>query len=206
MFETISFVEEKQWEIIGLEGTKSTLENGMEDEIPEYEEYNQLSNPTYLKKERKNDLFLSSTVDFFVFFVPATLIFVFLSNRIFYCLFNYSISSYLRPYSFLLILFELLIQNNIEFFTFLSFRATSLSGSLNFSIKMLCVLAIVMLFLVVIGMAGSYFIYYIQYGKLGKYFLVNLFRFPSSYALMLVMYGVRPFLKGAVHALLYEEW
>ena len=80
MFETISFVEEKQWEIIGLEETKSTLENGVEDEIPEYEEYNQLSNPTYLKKERKNDLFLSSTVDFFVFFVPATLIFISLAT------------------------------------------------------------------------------------------------------------------------------
>ena len=33
-----------------------------------------------------------------------------------------------------------------------------------------------------------------------------MFRFPSSYGLMVVLYGLRPFLKGAVHALLYDHW
>ena len=33
-----------------------------------------------------------------------------------------------------------------------------------------------------------------------------MFRFPSSYALMIVVYGLKPFAKGIIHALLYEEW
>ena len=53
---------------------------------------------------------------------------------------------------------------------------------------------------------ASYSHYYTQYGKLAKYFLANMFRFKSSYALMTVAYGVRPFLKGAIHALLYNNW
>ena len=129
---------------------------------------------------------------------------MFIFYKVFYLLFNYEISSYLRPYSFLLILFEILIQNNLEYLTFIAFR--DVSASFNFAIKMLLLMAIVMLFLVVLGATMSYFLYYIKYGKLAKYFLVNLFRFPSSYGLMLIMYGMRPFLKGAVHAILYEEW
>ena len=131
VFRTIRFVEEKQWEIVGLEEVKDEVENSIQ-EVPEYNRY---SNPTYLDIERKNNLFIDSTMDFFVFFVPLTLVSVFLFNRIFYLLFNYEISKYLRPYSFLLIIFELLIQNNVEFFTFLSFRSMEISFSLNFTSK-----------------------------------------------------------------------
>ena len=53
---------------------------------------------------------------------------------------------------------------------------------------------------------ASYFLYYQEYGKLARYFLVNMFRFPSSYALMVILYGLRPFLKGTVHALMYNNW
>ena len=44
-----------------------------------------------------------------------------------------------------------------------------------------------------------------HYGKLGKYFLINMFRFPSSYWLMTVLYGCRPLLKGVFHACLYHR-
>ena len=33
-----------------------------------------------------------------------------------------------------------------------------------------------------------------------------MFRFPSSYALMIIVYGIKPFLKGTIHALLYKHW
>ena len=33
-----------------------------------------------------------------------------------------------------------------------------------------------------------------------------MFRFKSSYVLMTIAYGVRPFLKGVIHALMYENW
>ena len=44
-------------------------------------------------------------MDYFSFFLPATFVIVFLFNRIFYLLFNYEISKYLRPYAFNWILF-----------------------------------------------------------------------------------------------------
>ena len=71
---------------------------------------------------------------------------------------------------------------------------------------MLQVLMLAMFFFVVVGAFASYLLYYQEYGKLAKYFLVNMFRFPSSYTLMIIVYGVKPFLKGAVHALMYDRW
>ena len=68
------------------------------------------------------------------------------------------------------------------------------------------VLNILMFFLTLMTAFSSYIIYYSQYGRLGKYFLINMFRFPSSYMLMTVVHGIRPVLKGAIHALLYERW
>ena len=47
--------------------------------------------------------------------------------------------------------------------------------------------------------------YYYQYVKLARYFLSNMYRFKSSYVLMTITYGLRPFLKGLVHAVFFEE-
>ena len=64
----------------------------------------------------------------------------------------------------------------------------------------------VMFFLVVLAAFGCYLWYYREYEKLARYFLVNMFRFPSSYGLMILLYGVRPFLKGTIHALMFYHW
>ena len=62
------------------------------------------------------------------------------------------------------------------------------------------------MFVVILCTLCSYLAYYYQYGKLARYFLSNMYRFKSSYVLMTVVYGVKPFLKGAVHALFFEMW
>ena len=130
------------------------------DEITEITLYNRFSNPTYLDKERKNNLFIKSTMDYFSFFVPAACIVLLVFNRIFYCLFDFEISKYLRPYAFKWILFEMLIQNNVEYFTFLGFRSLDTSFSFNFPTKNFLIIGILMLFLTVLGAVSSYMIYY----------------------------------------------
>ena len=41
---------------------------------------------------------------------------------------------------------------------------------------------------------------------MARYFLNNLYRFHSSYVLMIIQYGVKPVLKGFIHAFLFEYW
>ena len=199
---TIKFIEDKQWEVVGLAELKEQIEGSIEVA----NKYYPLSNPTYLDEERKSNLFLESTIDYFVFFVPFSVILIVAFNRVFYCLFDYEISKYLRIYSFWWIFLEVMIQANIEFFIFLGFRNFSAFFQFSIESKLLMVLNISMFFLTFMAAFSSFVIYYSEYGRLGKYFLINMFRFPSSYWLMTLAYGVRPFLKGAIHALLYERW
>ena len=44
VFKTISFIEEKQWEVVRLEGAI----DAMEEKLPMIPEYNPFSNPTYM--------------------------------------------------------------------------------------------------------------------------------------------------------------
>ena len=85
VFVVARFIEDKQWEIVGLLEVKEKLESSIEVAS----QYYPLSNPTYLDEERKSNLFIESTTDYFVFFLPLTLVLVVLLNRLFYCLFNY---------------------------------------------------------------------------------------------------------------------
>ena len=202
VFQLISLTQERQWEIIGLGEYLFAVEDSIED-TPKYNAY---SNQRYLQEARKNNFLISSTLDYLILSVPSMIIMVFLLNRIFYLLFNYEISKYIRPYSFWLILLDLTFQNNIEFFTFLSFRAIFTMFSFNFSTKALNAFSIIFLFITFICMTSSYTIYYHRYRKLARYFLANMYRFPSSYVLMTIVYGVKPFLKGVVHALFYDQW
>ena len=152
---TISFIEEKQWEIVGLEEPLKSMTRRVDD-LPKYNPY---SNKKYMEEARKNNYMISSLLDFLVFHVPFTFLVVFILNKIFYALFNYPISAWIRPYSFWLILLDLLIQNNIEFFTFLGFRNIQAMVSFTFESKCLNGFFILFLFVVFITMCSSYIIY-----------------------------------------------
>ena len=71
--------------MVRLDDAKEEIETSME----QVDRYNLQSNPTYLDKERKGNLFIASTMDYFVFHVPLILLVVYLFNRLFYCLFNF---------------------------------------------------------------------------------------------------------------------
>ena len=178
VLDVIQLVEEKQWELMGLTELKQSLEDSMQEGQP----YNAYSNERHMEEARSNDVFVGNTVDFFVFGLPALLLFVFLCNRLFYLLFNYRVSFLLRPYSFWAVLLELALQSNIEYFTFLGLRCLGIPFSFSCPSKWLLILAVTMFFLVVFTAFISYALYYCWYGKLARYFLVNMYRFPSSYA------------------------
>jgi hypothetical protein len=202
VLDVIQLLEEKQWELVGLSDAKESLESSIE----EVRLYNAYSNERHMEEGRNNDVFLDSTMDFFVFCLPTLLLFVFLSNRVFYLLFNYRVSFLLRPYSFWAVILELALQSNIEYFTFLGMRALGIPFSFSFPSKWLFLLAVTMFFLVVFTAFISYALYYFWYGKLSRYFLLNMYRFPSSYLLMIFLYGIRPFMKGLAHAMFYSSF
>ena len=195
-------MEEKQWEIVGLGDFLDEIKDGIK-EIPEY---NPRSNEKYMRVSRNNNFLISSLLDFLVLFIPAILIIEYLFHKIFYCLFDYEISKFLRPYSFKLILVDLIIQGNVEYFTFLGFRSFNVLFTFNTNTTIMQVFSIFFMLVVLLVTICSYLGYYYQYGKYARYFLSNMYRFPSSYVLMTFVFGFRPFLKGLVHAFFFEQW
>ena len=196
MFKTIAFVEERQWEVIGL---RDYLQQ-MKDDIGEIPKFNPHSNVRFMEEARNNNVLLDSLLDFLVLAVPLTLMMWFLYYHIFYCLFHYEVSKFLRPYSFGLILLDLLLQGNLEYFTFLVFRSLDVFFSYSIVSTFFKVFTVLFMFLLLGCTIGSYWGYYYQYIKLARYFLSNMYRFKSSYLLMTVTFGLRPFLKGFIHA------
>ena len=71
--------------MVGLEEERETVENS----IKQTSQYNVYSNPTYLKKERKGNLFIASTLDYFAFGLPVTVLLFIVFNRLFRCLFDF---------------------------------------------------------------------------------------------------------------------
>ena len=130
------------------------------EEIEDMPKYNPYSNEKYMYETRNNNFMIGSMLEFFMFFTPYILVNTFLFNKLFYILFDYKVSQWFRPYSFWLILLELLVQNNLQFFTFLGFRNLLTMFSFSFSSKAINGFFILFTFAVFITTIISYFIYY----------------------------------------------
>ena len=70
IFATIALIEEKQWEIVGLQEYLDEVKAGIQD-IPRY---NPHSNRKYMKESRNNNFLLDNLLDFLVFSVPLMII------------------------------------------------------------------------------------------------------------------------------------
>ena len=133
------------------------------------------------------------------------LLLVFLLNRLFYILFEYSISAWFRIYSFWGTIWMVAFEGNVEVFVFVLLRTFLIAFSVEFINKVIIAVSAVFGFLFVLYTIAIYHIYKHLYERLSKYYLNNLFRFGSSFVLMTLIYGFRPLFRGIVHALLYSH-
>ena len=129
-----------------------------------------------MRESRNNNLFLENLLNFLVFSVPLMIALEFLYYKVFYCLFDYEFSKYLRPYSFRLILIEILIQGNLEVFTLLGCRALQVFFSYTLVSTLMEIFTVLFVLVVLLVSICSYLgYYYYQYGKFARYFLANMY-------------------------------
>jgi hypothetical protein len=200
IFTTVRLIENKKSEIIDAEQLPFIEESIM----PSLQNYTAQSNEKFAAVEGSDNGFLRNTVEYFVINVPYCLLVFLLLNRLFYGLFNYSISQYLRMFSFWGFLYQMLVESNVEYFSFLGFRSLQTMFSSCFQHKLQLVFSVLFFYVVVAGTVSSYFLYRYFYGKLSKYFMSNVFRIKGAITIMTFLYGIRPFLKGVIHAFLYH--
>jgi hypothetical protein len=200
IFSVIREVESKKSQIIDVDRLPFIEESIM----PTFQNYTAYSNEKFMEVEGRDNGFMPNTVDYFFINVPYCLVVFFLLNRLFYILFNYPISQHLRIFSFWGFLYQMIIEGNIEYLSFLGFRSFQTMFSATFLHKFYLVFSVVFFYFVMAGTISSYFLFYYFYGRLSKYFISNVYRINGAMAIMTYLYGVRPFIKGVIHAYLYN--
>ena len=128
-------------------------------------------------------------------------------NRLFYFLFERSISRFLRLYSFKVFLLEVLLLEDIQKLVFLLIRNYSCLFKIEGGIQYLFLSGLPVLFggFALIAFLILFPVYRNMYKKLSKYFLTNLYRIPGSLLVNCLLYTGKPILLSCVQALLHDK-
>lgn len=99
----------------------------------------------------------------------------------------------------------MLLEDNLQLFSYLGFRNFTFLHSTEIYGKINGAVSVVLFFLVVVYACCFYFLTPYLYKGLSKYFLDNINpNKRGAYFCMTLIYGMRPVLRGAIHAF-YEE-
>ena len=195
-------IEEIQWSLLNM-ASKVSIDKfmiPMSDLIP-------FSNHKHMETDGVDDSFVRGIFPFVLFGVPPILVTTFIFYRLFQCLFNYKISSYVRRFYFVLpCLLQSLIEGNISFFTYIFFRQCFLAFSFKFLDKVFIATAFGFFFFVIMMACCFYFLGNRYYKKKFGYFIYCFYRtYPSMVYLsfQLVMRGI---VRGVIHSCLHNYY
>ena len=126
---------------------------------------------------------------------------------IFFCLFKYKISFAFRTYSFGFFILEYLFLANLSDLTFLAVRNFEMLFRIGNGWMPLISQAtfLVVSGFIFISLISLPFIYLSFYGKLSKYFLVNMYRINGSLLYSVLRFFFKPLIVGAIQASLYNH-
>ena len=167
--------------------------------------YDEYANKKYLNKERVDDAIPRNIANFLSQVVIYTILLYFAIKILFKFIFNYKISSYLRPMSFNACIVVSLIEGNIEQFSFWGSRNFKYMFHNNFTEKIFSVFVAIFVYFVVFYTFAGYFLMRYQYGRLFRYFLNNMYRISGASWISSLIFCVRPFVAGCIHSLLYND-
>ena len=181
------------------------VEDLIVEHLPPLKNYNSFTNPKFMEEERVDALFVKNTLLEFATLSLIKVVVFFLLNRLFYCFFNYSLSRFLRLYSFKVFLIEVLILGDIQSLVFILLRNFSCLFKIGNGIQYLAVALVPVIFG---GIILFFFLYLFPFqrsihGKLSKYFLTNMYRVNGSLLISCLLFTAKPILTSSVQALLY---
>lgn len=185
----MSFLSDNCWTIFPIPSLQNWISQPFD--LPSYNAY---TNVKFQEVERNDSIFLQNTKAFFLIFVPLTMTIFYFLNKLFYKLFEYSISSWIRIYSFwLYLLFMIVFQNThiLVIYSFVHLQNLFQLGTSIFFVHIICVLLIGLIFICLVSLFPlSFYVY----KHLTKYFLINVFFIDGCYVLTFVRFTIKPIL------------
>ena len=160
------------------------------------------TSPAFREAEDRGETFLPACWEFLTFNLVYILVSFLLLRFSFKLLFNYRISIFLRPFSFLIFLSPMLLDGNLQYFCFLLFSQISKGFSLSPRDKILNVINYLIYFFIIWFSVVSIFLCYYLSRKCSKYILNNWRTRINGLISYSVTNAVRMLVFGAVHSLL----
>ena len=199
---TINMIEQIKWSLLNY---KSKVP--INQTIVPMSDLTAFSNPKHKEVDDVDDSFARSLFPCMVFLVPQTIILVLILNRIFTCIADKKYSVYIRRYFFVLpCVIQIVVENNMPFFTYIFFRQAMVAFSFNFTDKLFIAVAVVVFFLMMMAGICFYFLFDYLYKKRFGYFIYCFYRcFPSMVFLTFRMF-VRGFARGVIHSTLHSNY
>ena len=149
--------------------------------------------------------FYANQLNSLYFQLPFILVMVTLFYNLFYLLFKYRVSLYLRKYSLLGIIFFMLLDGNFEQFGFYIFGELNYFFSIDFTHKLANLGILFILFILIIFSVGGLLYLKFHYKKLVNYFIQY---YGPKTASLIFESGERmlfPLVFGCIHALLINK-
>lgn len=176
LFSRVQSLESEKWSIIDTDVLKK-IQSWVQDDqttiIQTFDRPWNYSSTRFVEVEMHGQGFLVSCWDYLTINLAMVLAMFILLRVAFNALFNFRVSRNLRPFSFWGYLGLVMVDGNLQFFFFLLFSYSRLTFSLSLSDKFLGVAQIYAFFLCLWFTFSCYFLFYLMYRKLAKYFYDN---------------------------------
>ena len=169
ILETLQELEDQKQSILDIENMDFFLKVRMA--LPSYEEQ---ANYKYLNLQRIDDGIIQNFIGYLMFEVPLIILLYFVLRKIFFCLFERPISLLFRVFSFGGFVWTMILEDNLQLFSYLSFRNFTFLNYTSFSQKMSSAVAVLLFFPVLLYVCTFYFACKQIYKDLSKYFVDNL--------------------------------
>lgn len=156
-----------------------------------------------MEVQRSDSFFFQTTKEYFMLYVPASIVIFVTLNRLFFLFYKFRFSVLLRYYSFAFSIVMMLVGQNITMLTFCACHHLKNLFSFNRTLYFLHGLTIAFIGFCFIFAVSYFLLCKYLYGKKSRIFLVNLYSTKGSFLLVMFRYVFKPIIQTIIHALLY---
>ena len=209
IFATIDSLEKKKWEFLESE-KRSKIEDFMglnyTSLMKTFDRKQEYSGAKFVYYQSNGENLLPSCWFYLTFNLLFVIIVFIVLNILFRILFNYRISQLIRPFSLWGYIGVVMLDGNMQIMYFLMFSQSHLLFSFDYADKMANFVSTLVFYIFLMSSVGCYFLYYIFYKRLSKYFLDNVKCSLSGVFVLTICSPLRQLALSAINNFLRNEY
>ena len=149
---------------------------------------------------------MQNTKQYFLAYLPTTILTFLALNRLFHCLSGRRVSLYFRAYSFMLQLWFIAVLQNLNWLWFFCLKELQVLFSLSYVLKFIRFATVPIIGLIFVDSVCLFLLYnYMHTSVSGKYFRINIVAHSFQNWYMLIRFVLKPFIETSVHVFFLDD-